>query len=147
MDDKLVINVDLGDEKDLISELKSLTSNHKKKSKNFEPEEDSEPILISSLAKKKKDGKEVTSWHKCVAFDKTAETIAKFVTKGQTILIEGELLYGQYEKDGITRYTTDIAVNSFTFAGKGFGSDNSASGNSSSNGSSSFVPMEDDIPF
>ena len=57
MDDKLVINVDLGDEKDLISELKSLTSNHKKKSKNFEPEEDSEPILISSFTKKKKDGK------------------------------------------------------------------------------------------
>ena len=57
MDDKLVINVDLGDEKDLISELKSLTSDHKKKSKNFEPEEDSEPILISSFTKKKKDGK------------------------------------------------------------------------------------------
>lgn len=57
MDDKLVINVDLGDEKDLISELKSLTSNHKKKSKNFEPEEDSEPILITSFTKKKKDGK------------------------------------------------------------------------------------------
>lgn len=57
MDDKLVINVDLDDEKDLISELKSLTSNHKKKSKNFEPEEDCEPILISSFTKKKKDGK------------------------------------------------------------------------------------------
>lgn len=57
MDDKLEINIDLGEEKDLISELKSLTANHKKKSKNFELEEDSEPILISSFAKKKKDGK------------------------------------------------------------------------------------------
>lgn len=57
MDDKLEINIDLGEEKDLISELKSLTANHKKKSKNFDLEEDSEPILISSLAKKKKDGK------------------------------------------------------------------------------------------
>jgi hypothetical protein len=57
MDDKLVINIDLGEEKDLISELKSLSSNHKKKSKNFEPEEDSEPILLTSVAKKKKDGK------------------------------------------------------------------------------------------
>jgi len=70
-----------------------------------------------ATSKKKKSGEEVTSWHRCKAFDKAAETISKYVTKGRELQIFGELSYGQYEKDGITRYTTDIIVNQFTFIG------------------------------
>ena len=61
---------------------------------------------------------EETSWHRCVAFGKTAETIINYFKKGQKILIEGRLKYGKYEKDGHTNYTTDIVIDRFEFVEK-----------------------------
>lgn len=72
---------------------------------------------FSIATSKKVKGEDVTSWHRCVAFDKRGEAIGKYVGKGQQLYIEGELQYGSYEKDGITRYTTDIIVNQFSFVG------------------------------
>lgn len=66
---------------------------------------------------KKVKGEDVPSFHRCTAFDKRGEAIGKYVSKGQQLYVEGELQYGQYEKDGITRYTTDIIVNQFSFVG------------------------------
>lgn len=63
-------------------------------------------------------GEDKTSWHRCVAFGKTAEIIEQHVQKGATIGVEGEISYGSYDKDGVTVYTTDIIVNRFHFAGK-----------------------------
>ena len=58
--------------------------------------------------------KDETSWHRCVAYGKTAEIIAEHFSKGRKILIEGRLKYGDYEdKDGIKRYTTDIVIDRF----------------------------------
>jgi single-strand DNA-binding protein len=70
-----------------------------------------------ATSKKKKDGTEVTSFHRCTAFQKQAELINQYVTKGQQLYVDGELSYGQYDKDGVTHYTTDIIVNQFTFIG------------------------------
>lgn len=70
-----------------------------------------------ATSKRKKDGTDVTSWHRCTAFGRTAEIITQYVGKGSQLYVEGELSYGQYEKDGIVRYTTDIFVNEFTFVG------------------------------
>lgn len=61
---------------------------------------------------------EETSWHRCVAFGKTAEIITDHFKKGQKILIEGRLKYGSYEKDGHTNYTTDIVIDRFEFVEK-----------------------------
>ena len=62
--------------------------------------------------------KDETSWHRCVAYGKTAEIIAEHFTKGRKILIEGRLKYGSYEKDGVTRYTADIVIDRFEFVEK-----------------------------
>lgn len=62
--------------------------------------------------------KDETSWHRCVAYGKQAETIQEHFTKGRKILIEGRLKYGSYEKDGVTRYTTDIVIDRFEFVEK-----------------------------
>lgn len=70
-----------------------------------------------ATSKRKKDGTDVTSWHKCTAFGRTAEIITQYVGKGSQLYVEGELSYGQYEKDGIVRYTTDIIVNEISFVG------------------------------
>lgn len=77
--------------------------------------------VATSRSWKDKDSgekKEETSWHRCVAFGKTAETIGEYFKKGRKILIEGRLNYGSYEKDGIKRYTTDIVIDRFEFVEK-----------------------------
>ncbi|WP_297521720.1 single-stranded DNA-binding protein [uncultured Clostridium sp.] len=104
----------------------------------------------------------------CIAFGKTGETIAQYLTKGRQLAITGNIRTGSYEKDGQMRYTTDVIVDSFEFiAGDNGGgrSNNSASfdgGNQSTSSSSAFdsfnstpnnmsddmMPIDDgDIPF
>lgn len=62
--------------------------------------------------------RENTEWHRLVAFGKTAETISKYVSKGQSLYVEGRLKTSSYEKDGITRYNTDIIIDTFQFLGQ-----------------------------
>lgn len=58
----------------------------------------------------------------CVAFGKTAETIANYITKGRQIAITGSIRTGSYDgNDGVKRYTTDIWVDSFEFIGNSNG--------------------------
>ena len=60
--------------------------------------------------------KERTEWHRCVAFGKQAETMAEFLRKGAQVYIEGELQTRKWEdKEGITRYSTEIRVFQFSF--------------------------------
>jgi single-strand DNA-binding protein len=51
----------------------------------------------------------------CIAWNKTAETMYQYLSKGSLIGIEGRLNTGSYEKNGQTIYTTDVIVESFTF--------------------------------
>ena len=78
--------------------------------------------VATSRSWKDKDSgekQEETSWHRCVAFGKTAETIDQYFKKGRKILIEGRLKYGSYEdREGIKRYTTDIVIERFEFVEK-----------------------------
>ncbi len=53
-----------------------------------------------------------TQWHNLVAWNKTADIIEKYVTKGQEIAIEGKITTRSYEtKEGEKRYITEIIVN------------------------------------
>ncbi len=73
-----------------------------------------------SLATNKKiKGEDKTSWHRCVAFQQTAELIGKYVNKGDQLCVEGEISYGSYDKDGVKVYTTDIVVNRIHFVSAG----------------------------
>ena len=59
-----------------------------------------------------------TSWHNIVLWGKLAELAEKYVKKGSSLIIEGEISYRSYEnKDGHTVYTTDIIGNALHFAG------------------------------
>jgi len=54
----------------------------------------------------------------CVAWRNEAEFISRFWTKGRPILIEGELQNRSYvDKNGNTRYITEIIVDRATFTG------------------------------
>ena len=51
----------------------------------------------------------------CTAWEKTAETIAKYFKKGSKILIQGRLSVSNYEQNGEKRKSTKVVVNSFEF--------------------------------
>lgn len=58
-----------------------------------------------------------TTWHRCVAFGKQAETIAKYVKKGDPLYIRGRYESREYEKDGEKRTIFEVAVEEFKFMG------------------------------
>lgn len=62
--------------------------------------------------------KETTLFIDCVAFKGTAETINKYLSKGDPILLSGELQFDSWEKDGQKRSKHKIMVNSFQFVGE-----------------------------
>lgn len=52
----------------------------------------------------------------CVAWNKTAETIANYVLKGMMIGIEGRLQVRSYSNEaGVRQYLSEVLVNRFTF--------------------------------
>ena len=61
-----------------------------------------------------------TQWHNIIAWNKTAEIIEKYVTKGNEIAIEGKLTSRSYEsKEGEKKYITEVVCNElFMLGGK-----------------------------
>lgn len=65
---------------------------------------------------RKKDGTEVTHWHRIVAWERPNagggdpfNVIERFVKKGTKLYVEGEIEYRSYEdKDGVTKWVTEI---------------------------------------
>lgn len=99
--------------------------------------------------------KEKTEWHRITFFGKQAETIGRYMTKGSQIYVEGKLQTSQYEKDGITRYSTDIIANNFQFVGgrgnsqaPGQGQQQSPGGfQQSQHGNFQGQQQQDELPF
>ena len=57
-------------------------------------------------------------WHNLVAWNKTADIIEKYVTKGKEVAIEGKLTSRSYEgKEGEKRYITEVVVNELLMLG------------------------------
>lgn len=54
--------------------------------------------------------KERTEWHRIVAFGKLGEICGEYLAKGKQVYIEGRLQTRSWEKDGVTRYTTEIVT-------------------------------------
>lgn len=68
--------------------------------------------------------KEQTEWHRCVAWKGLAEIAAKYLKKGSQVYCEGRLRTRSWEKDGITRYATEIICDNMTLLGKREGGGN-----------------------
>lgn len=56
-----------------------------------------------------------TDFINCVAFKKTADFCVKYFHKGERVGLTGVLTSRTYEKNGETRYTTEVIVDSFYF--------------------------------
>lgn len=60
-------------------------------------------------------GADKPDWHNVIAWDKLAENCQAFLTKGSRVYIEGRINYRKYEKDGETKYSTDIVAYTVNF--------------------------------
>ncbi|WP_430614550.1 single-stranded DNA-binding protein [Flavobacterium sp. JP2137] len=61
---------------------------------------------------------EQTQWHYVLAWGKLAETVEKFVRKGQEIAVEGKLVYRDYEtKEGVKKSTTEVVLSELVLLG------------------------------
>ena len=106
-----------------------------------------------SLAVTRPFKKDETDFINCIAFGKTGETIAQYLTKGRQLAVTGSIRTGSYDaKDGTKRYTTDIVVDSFEFIGNSNGNSNNQGNTSNSFSGMNFeedmTPVDDgDMPF
>ena len=113
---------------------------------------------------------ERTEWHRIVCWDRLAEIVEQYLSKGDRIYVEGRIEYRQWEgDDGRTRYTTEIRAREMIMLGgrgggapgggpdrpggrRGRGGERGGEGSSSGDGDSDFseeslMGGEDDLPF
>ena len=58
-----------------------------------------------------------TEWHNIVLWRGLAEVAEKYLHKGDQVYIEGKLVTRSWEKEGVTRYTTEIVGSTLTMLG------------------------------
>jgi len=54
---------------------------------------------------------ERTEWHRVVFFSRLAEIVGQYLKKGSKVYVEGRLQTRSYEREGVTRYATEIVAN------------------------------------
>ena len=88
-----------------------------------------------SLAVNKTFKKDECDFISCVAWEKTAELMVKYLGKGSKVGITGEINTGSYEKEGVKVFTTDVIVRNLEFL------DSKKSGGSQSDDTNSDYPF------
>ena len=58
---------------------------------------------------------ERTTWVNVECWNGTGEAVARYLTKGRMVLVEGKLRIDQYEQDGQTKYYTKVVASSVQF--------------------------------
>ena len=101
------------------------------------------------------DKKEVTEWHKVVAYGKLAEIAGEYLHKGSQVYVEGKIKTRKWQdNNGQDRYITEINASALTMLGKkgddeGDRQQPKQRGTSSNQRNEAPPPndMDDDIPF
>ena len=100
--------------------------------------------------------KEVTEWHNIVLWRGLAEIAQRYLHKGDMVYVEGKLRSRSWEKEGVTRYITEVVADNMTMLSTKPGSYSSGDMNSGSaapdrNQQESFRASvdssTDDLPF
>jgi single-strand DNA-binding protein len=88
---------------------------------------------------------ERTEWHRVVFFGRTAEVVTQYLTKGSQIYVEGRIRTQKWQdKDGNTRYNTEILADNMTMLG---GKPSQVDSPSSASASVTTDDESDDLPF
>jgi single-strand DNA-binding protein len=113
--------------------------------------------VASDSGYKDKNGQwvEKTEWTRCVAWNKTAESIGEYLRKGSMVHITGRLETRKWDdKEGVTRYTTEVVISRIRFLADYGRADGASQGQGQSRRpepppyeSPNNRPGDDDIPF
>ena len=68
-----------------------------------------------SIAVTREFNRDEADFINCIAWEKRAETICEYLRKGKRIALQGRLSVRQYEKDGETKWITEVIVDKFEF--------------------------------
>ena len=98
---------------------------------------------------------ERTEWHFITTFGRLAEICNEYLFKGKQVCIEGRIQTRSWEKDGVTRYTTEIIASMMKMLGTRFSDGDYNSPKTSEtpldvpadSGDSLSESEKDDIPF
>jgi single-strand DNA-binding protein len=108
------------------------------------------------------ENREKTEWHRIVAFGRLGEICGEYLSKGKQVYVEGKIQTRSWEKDGITRYTTEVVANTMQMLGSRDSSPDFGGSRASEGGQGGYKqdrggdfqggpppiePPEDDIPF
>lgn len=111
------------------------------------------PIATSETYKDKNgDRQEITEWHNIVLWRGLAEIAEKYLRKGNQVYIEGKLKTRSWQdKDGNTRYTTEVVGDNMTMLGSRSDNNPGPQDNVQSSNSEPSLPSskdeDDDLPF
>jgi single-strand DNA-binding protein len=94
---------------------------------------------------KNRQRQERTEWHNVVIWGKRAEALAKILTKGSRIFVEGGLRTSSYDdRDGNKRYRTEVVCTNILLQGSGGGGGRGGAGGGGG-GFKDAAPADDDM--
>jgi len=105
--------------------------------------------IATSETYKNRQGERVTSteWHNVVLWSPLAEIAEKYLSKGKQVYIEGKLTTRSWEdKDGNTRYTTEVVGRELTLLGNRDQNNAGTDAAPSSSNAGNALPANDPVP-
>lgn len=99
--------------------------------------------LVCNWKTKTKDGAEFI---RVVAYTRLAEIIGEYMKKGSQMFVEGRMTTRKYEKDGQTRYSTEVIADTMQMLGHAQGGKSEPSKTSKPE-TANVQNIDDDIPF
>lgn len=85
--------------------------------------------------------KEKTQWHNVIVHGRTVDVVEKYVKKGDLLCVTGEIDYKKWEKDGETKYMTEIICQELKMLGDRKQAQEQPKTETNTEG------VEDDLPF
>ncbi len=90
---------------------------------------------------------ESTDYHNIVVFGKQADSVGKYLKKGQSVLIEGRIQTRSWEAEGKKNYRTEIVADRVQFGPKSSGTASVGAEKTDTSNSSSKAPAMDTIDY
>lgn len=96
-----------------------------------------------------KEGEQQADFIQCVVWNKVAENVAKYLSKGSQVALEGRIQTSSYDdKDGVKRYRTEVVAENVEFLNtKKKEETNEAMEAAEDTFQAEFTDMDGDIPF
>ncbi len=93
---------------------------------------------------------ERTEWHNVIAWRGLAEIAEKYIRKGSQLYVEGKITTRKWEKEGVTRYATEIVAENIELLGRkqeGASASQPGAAPKTAETSATPEPGNDDLPF